>query len=77
MASIKSKGQFTSADGVLVVYDIMAGAGAANAACNLIERSGGKAAGCAFVIELEYLGGRKNLHVDDVFSLVRIADDPR
>lgn len=71
------KGQFDSNDRVLLIYDIMAGPGASNAACRLIARSGATVVGCGYVIELAYLNGRENLDVADVFSLVRIVDDPR
>ena len=63
------KGQFSPADRVLVIYDIMAGAGATTAAMNLIARSGATVVGCAFVIELEYLGGREKLPGCDIFRL--------
>lgn len=65
-------GQFTNADRVLIVYDIMAGAGATRAAINLIARSGAGVTGCAYVIELGYLGGRAELTDYDLFSLVTI-----
>lgn len=65
-------GQFAKEDRVLIVYDIMAGAGATKAAVNLIERAGAKVYGCAYVIELNYLSGRADLEQFDVFSLVRI-----
>ncbi len=60
-------------DSVLIIYDIMAGAGATKAAINLISRCGARVAGCAYVIELEYLGGRDSLPDIDVFSLVKIS----
>ena len=56
-------------DRVLIVYDIMAGAGATRAAINLVERSGGKVVGCAYVIELEYLKGREGLAGYDLSRL--------
>lgn len=64
-------------DCVLIIYDIMAGPGAARAAINLIERAGGTVVGAAFVIELAYLKGREELPGYDLFSLVKIIDDPR
>jgi adenine phosphoribosyltransferase len=65
---------FNDKDNVLIIYDIMAGAGATQASINLIERTGAKVAGCAYVIELEYLKGREQLNNYDLFSLVRIKD---
>ncbi len=67
------KGQLADSDRVLVVYDIMAGPGATQAAMNLIERAGAAVAGCAFVIELEYLNGRQQLKDRDIYSLVKIS----
>lgn len=71
------KGQFNNDDKVLIIYDIMAGPGATNAAINLVERAGASVGGCAFVIELAYLKGRESLSGRDVYSLVQIVDDPR
>lgn len=71
------KGQFCANDRVLIIYDIMAGAGATQAAINLVERAEAKVVGCAFVIELAYLGGREKLPSLDIFSLATIEEDPR
>ncbi len=46
---------------VLLVDDLLATGGTAAAGVRLIERLGGKIAGCAFVIDLPELGGRKRL----------------
>lgn len=70
------KGVLKSADRVLIVYDILAEAGATRAAINLVERSGAQVEGCAFVTELGYLQGRAGLEPYDVFSLVRITERP-
>ena len=48
-------------DRVLVVDDLIATGGTAEAACRLVERLGGKVVGCAFVVDLPALGGRKRL----------------
>ncbi|MDP2672571.1 MAG: adenine phosphoribosyltransferase [Nanoarchaeota archaeon] len=66
------KGVLNNSDKVLIVYDILAGPGAAKAAINLVEKSGAKVSGCAFVIELEYLNGREKLKGYKIFSLVKI-----
>ena len=55
---------------VLVHDDLIATGGTAAALCDLIEKAGGVVAGCAFVIELAFLGGRAALHNRDVRSLV-------
>ncbi|MDR9427485.1 MAG: adenine phosphoribosyltransferase [Salibaculum sp.] len=46
---------------VLVVDDLLATGGTAEAGIRLIERLGGAVTGCAFVIDLPELGGRKRL----------------
>lgn len=60
-------------DAVLIVYDIMAGSGATKAAINLVEKTGAKVAGCAYIIELEYLFGREVLKGYEMFSLIKIG----
>ena len=46
---------------VLLIDDLLATGGTAAAGVRLIERLGGEVAGCAFVIDLPDLGGRKRL----------------
>ena len=46
---------------VLLVDDLLATGGTAAAAISLIEKVGGKLLGLAFLIELDFLGGRKLL----------------
>ena len=46
---------------VLLVDDLLATGGTAEAGIKLIERLGAKVAGCAFVVDLPDLGGRKRL----------------
>jgi adenine phosphoribosyltransferase len=55
---------------VLVHDDLLATGGTARALCGLVERAGGVVAGCAFVIELAFLGGRERLGGYDVHSLL-------
>jgi len=55
---------------VLVVDDLLATGGTAKAACQLIEVCGAKVAGCAFVVELKTLDGRKILDGHAIQSLV-------
>ena len=56
---------------VLLIDDLIASGGTAEAACKLIERIGGSVVECAFVIELPELGGRKLLEDNghQVFAL--------
>ncbi|WP_172328095.1 adenine phosphoribosyltransferase [Mangrovicoccus sp. HB161399] len=46
---------------VLIVDDLLATGGTAEAGIKLIERLGGQIAGCAFVVDLPELGGRRRL----------------
>ncbi len=46
---------------ILVVDDLLATGGTAEAGIKLIERLGGEIVGCAFVVDLPELGGRKKL----------------
>jgi len=46
---------------ILVVDDLIATGGTAEAAIKLIERTGGEIVACAFVIDLPDLGGRKRI----------------
>ena len=62
---------FSEGDRVLIVDDVLATGGTAQAACNLVERAGGKVAGLAFVIELEFLKGSERLNGYDYTSLLK------
>ncbi|TCS65608.1 adenine phosphoribosyltransferase [Primorskyibacter sedentarius] len=46
---------------ILVVDDLLATGGTAEAGIRLVERLGGEIIGCAFIIDLPDLGGRKRL----------------
>jgi adenine phosphoribosyltransferase len=64
-------------DSVLLVDDLIATGGTAQAACSLIEEAGGEIVECAFVIDLPYVGGRKRLEEDGrkVFALCEFIDE--
>jgi adenine phosphoribosyltransferase len=59
---------------VMVHDDLLATGGTAGALCGLVEQAGGVVAGCAFVVELAFLGGREQLRGHDVRSLVVVDD---
>ena len=59
---------------VLVHDDLLATGGTAKAKVDLVEQLGGIVVGLAFVIELEFLGGREKLEGYDVHSLVTYAE---
>jgi adenine phosphoribosyltransferase len=62
-------------DRVLMVDDLLATGGTMEAACKLVQKVGGKVVGCAFVIELPELGGRKKLGNFEIFKLVDFAGE--
>ena len=55
---------------VLVHDDVLATGGTAKAICDLAAQLGGEIVGAAFVIELDFLEGRKHLEGYDVKSLI-------
>ena len=59
---------------VLVHDDLLATGGTAEALCALVRSAGAEVAGCAFVVELAFLGGRRRLEGYDVRSLVVYED---
>ena len=56
---------------VLVVDDLLATGGTAQATCKLVKKLGGKVVGVAFVIELNFLNGREKLKGYDILSLIQ------
>ena len=58
-------------DRVVIVDDLLATGGTAEAACRLVEQSGAEVVESAFVIELADLEGRKKLGERAVYSLLR------
>lgn len=55
---------------VLLVDDVLATGGTAQAAAELVERLGAKVSGLAFLIELEFLGGAAKLSGHEYRSLI-------
>ena len=58
-------------DRVVIADDLLATGGTAQAAAKLVEKAGGVVSGFTFVVELEFLSGRKKLEGYDVFSLIQ------
>ena len=58
-------------DRVLIIDDLLATGGTAEGVVKLVERSGGIVAGIAFIVELEFLNGRKRLDGKKIFSMIK------
>lgn len=58
-------------DRVLLLDDVLATGGTMAACCRLVESMGGQVVGCAFLVELTFLGGRKSLKDYNTFSLIQ------
>ncbi|MFJ7971224.1 adenine phosphoribosyltransferase [Psychrobacillus sp. OK032] len=56
---------------VLIVDDLLATGGTIDATIRLVEELGGVVVGCAFLIELTYLEGRKKLKDYDICTLMQ------
>lgn len=59
-------------DRVLIVDDVLATGGTAAATARLVEMMGAKVHGLAFLMELDFLNGRKRLEGLSVHSLLRV-----
>jgi 5'-methylthioadenosine phosphorylase len=62
---------------VLLVDDLIATGGTAIASCNLIKKLGGQIVDCAFIIELEELGGIEKIKAEGIssFSIVKFKEN--
>lgn len=65
----------TTGERCLVVDDLLATGGTCLATCQLTQRLGGRVVGCAFIIELPELGGRRKLSEFDVMSLIEFEGE--
>lgn len=64
------KDAINKGDKILIVDDLIATAGTASAARNLVKKLGGELVECAFIIELVDLRGRDKLKGENVYSIV-------
>jgi adenine phosphoribosyltransferase len=55
---------------VAIIDDLLATGGTAEATARLVEKMGGRIAGLAFIVELDFLNGRKKLQKYNLLSLV-------
>lgn len=60
----------TAGQRVLLVDDVLATGGTAGACATLVERSGAKVVGCAFLLEIKALGGRERLSPHRIESVL-------
>ncbi len=73
-ASIEMRtGTINSGERVLIVDDVLATGGTANAGAELVEGAGGVVLGTTFLLELAGLGGREKLTGRRVDSLLRVG----
>jgi adenine phosphoribosyltransferase len=61
----------TKGQQVLMVDDLLATGGTMAACCRMVESLGGNVVGCAFLIELTFLNGKKALDKYDTYSLIK------
>lgn len=65
----------TPQDRVLIVDDVLATAGTALCAADLVEKCGASVAGFSFLIELDFLSGRQNLGDHRVHAVLSLGED--
>jgi adenine phosphoribosyltransferase len=58
---------------VLLIDDVLATGGTMRACCELVRQAGAEVMACAFVIELDFLEGRKTLEPFAIHSLLRYS----
>ncbi|MFI3291151.1 MAG: adenine phosphoribosyltransferase [Opitutales bacterium] len=63
------KDDIEAGDKIIIIDDILATGGTANATCSLVEKCGGEVASCSFMLELDGLNGRENLRDRNLLSL--------
>ena len=59
---------------VLIVDDLLATGGTARATVDLVKQLGGVVQGVAFLVELTFLGGRKKLDGESVYTVLQYAE---
>jgi len=69
------KDAISKGDKVLIVDDLIATAGTANAARNLVKKLGGEVVECAFIVELVDLKGRDKLKGENIYSVVEFEGE--
>ena len=67
------QGAFPAGARIVIADDLLATGGTSQAAAQLVQKIGGKVAGLAFMVELDFLNGRSRLKDYNVTSLIRYA----
>lgn len=62
-------------DRILVIDDLIATGGTVSATCQLIERLGGRVAGCGFIIDLPDLKGKEKISQYPIFTLMEFEGE--
>jgi adenine phosphoribosyltransferase len=68
------KDAISPGDKILIVDDLIATAGTADAARKLVKKLGGTIVECAFIVELTDLKGRDKLKGENIYSMVEFED---
>ena len=68
------KDAINQGDRILIVDDLIATAGTADAARKLVKKLGGKIVECAFTVELTDLKGRDKLKGENIYSIVEFEN---
>lgn len=63
----------TDGQRVLVVDDLLATGGTVEACCRLLENTGAKVVGCAFLICLDFLKGEQRIAPHEAYSLIHYS----
>ena len=66
---------FVAGQRVLVVDDVLATGGTADAACRLVEQVGGEVVAFETLVELAFLDGRERLDGREVYTTVTVSGD--
>ncbi len=69
------KDALKSGERILIIDDLIATAGTATAARNLVKRLGAEVVECAFIIELVDLKGRDKLKGESIYSVVEFEGE--
>lgn len=58
-------------ENILIIDDLLATGGTAEAVVKLVKKLGGNVSGIGFLVELEFLNGRDKLKGEEIFALIK------